>query len=1250
MKYPVIPSLLLAASLAPLAAAEVPLALIGLTPDTGSSPYDGLTNAAAGTIRGLALPGLAVTVKVDATVVGIVEAGADGGWSLPLAIPLADGSHSISVAAAGIGTRTATQSIRIDTAAPRAATWTSLAPDSGRSATDWVTAAADVVVNGKAEAGAQLALTLDGVALPVLAVPANGSWQLPLAAVPDGDHVLTASVSDLAGNLSPLATRSLRIDHAAPAAPVIATMSTDTGSSASDRLTRDDTPTFSGASEPDAQVSILCDGVPAVGVRASAAGAWRVTTPQIAAGSHVFTAIATDAAGNVSASSADFAMVIKTSTIVPSVAITTDTGVAGDFITSDKTLVYTGDAAPGDQVALSLDGKVVARAYADATGRFSIDRARYPLADGSHAVLVTATDAAGNVASAPAMNLVVDTVAPVLDAFQIGGADPTTGIVDEGGPMTVWGITEPGTSVEIDIDGVAFAVVPSPTSNTWSFTGQAPAAGQHVVHARAVDAAGNASQTVARDLVVTSVVVVPPQQVTVRFQAVVTNVANDLGLLHQLPVGMPVSGSYVYHLGQVDADLRPGFGEYLFAQSGEGFRLQIGTYDFRSKPSQPSMVIRVADAQFAGQADQLTIADTAIIEPSGLPTSTVSWDLSGPLGLGLNGDALPTGAPDLQFMNGPMVISGPISAITGAPAYSITMNVIAASADAGQPTGDTTPPAAPMINVIGGGLPPTVGVPVTVAGSAEAGATIHLLIDGSESGLVQADAQGIWSLSSVFATQGLHLVSAFAVDAAGNVGTGSPAMPVQVQAASMPGPIVTVVYTAVVEAVDDLGGLVPGILPGMQVSGSYAYRTGVADGNALAQVGDYRFSEPGLGLRATVGIYDFRSHPQLPNLLLELTNDYGQQDAYVVQSYSNIEIGGHAPIDVMSWQLSDPTQTAIASTDLTADPPSLLRWQGQPGLTLGGTSIGGVGQLPMRWQVRARIVDVHPAVAPPADTTPPPAPTGLAFLVEREPTRTVARADDRITISGRAEAGARVDVLRDGLSIAATTAAADGSWACPGLGFDAGSVVLTAQATDSAGNVSPQSQPLILDIQPVVVADPVTITFTAVADLVADATHATGVLPGQILTGTMTFRPGAAGTAVSPTVSEYHVIEPGLGMRIVTPSGLVLSSSAAAPDLYLRVANDDLSGDGFSFNSYRNIDQSGRTVVETMNLNLSDPTRLALTSTQLPATLPSPALWPGSCSLDLMGSSPIDPLMGRWQIHARIVTIVNEPPQPPGNG
>jgi hypothetical protein len=119
---------------------------------------------------------------------------------------------------------------------------------------------------------------------------------------------------------------------------------------------------------------------------------------------------------------------------------------------------------------------------------------------------------------------------------------------------------------------------------------------------------------------------------------------------------------------------------------------------------------------------------------------------------------------------------------------------------------------------------------------------------------------------------------------------------------------------------------VPDIIVGTQFTGYYTYSLSTPDTNAESGVGDYFHTAAPYGITVTIGSRTFKTDPANPNFLVEVINDHFDQDNLVFLSFNNVESTG-VPVQFISWQFADPTQTALTSVDLPTGPINLSQWQ-----------------------------------------------------------------------------------------------------------------------------------------------------------------------------------------------------------------------------------------------------------------------------------------------------------------------------------
>ena len=254
-------------------------------------------------MAGTAAAGSTVEVFDGATQIGTAAANGSGAWSFATAT-LADGSHAFTTkamdAAGNLSTASAALTVTVDTVAPGAPTVASFSPDSG-TAGDGITNANHITLTGTAAAGSTVEVFDGATQIGTAMANGSGAWSFATATLADGSHAFTTKAMDAAGNLSTAsAALNVTVDTVAPGAPTIVSDSTGVTNSVD----------VSGTAEAGSKVS-LYEGTAllSTGV-ANSSGNWTINTGTLSAGAHDFTATATDAAGNISALSADFDPVV----------------------------------------------------------------------------------------------------------------------------------------------------------------------------------------------------------------------------------------------------------------------------------------------------------------------------------------------------------------------------------------------------------------------------------------------------------------------------------------------------------------------------------------------------------------------------------------------------------------------------------------------------------------------------------------------------------------------------------------------------------------------------------------------------------------------------------------------------------------------------------------------------------------------------------------------------------------------------
>ncbi len=252
----------------------------------------------------------------------------------------------------------------------------------------------------------------------------------------------------------------------------------DTGSSNSDGLTNDPTPTIIGTGTPGATVTVV---TPKETITTTVAtnGTWSVTpnTP-IPDGPQVIK-VTTTLPGNPNTVTADVPLTIDTKSPDLTVKLdpVSDSGTPGDGITNDNTPTISGTGEPKAtiEVTMPVTGEKLTTTVGD-DGKWSVTP-KQPIPDGKDLpVTVVAKDPAGN-PTTTTVPLTIDTKSPDLTAKLDPTSDSGTkgdGITNDTTP-TIIGTGEPGAKIEVTMPGTGEKI---PTTvaldGTWSVTPTQP--------------------------------------------------------------------------------------------------------------------------------------------------------------------------------------------------------------------------------------------------------------------------------------------------------------------------------------------------------------------------------------------------------------------------------------------------------------------------------------------------------------------------------------------------------------------------------------------------------------------------------------------------------------------------------------------------------------------------------------------------------------------------------------------------------
>lgn len=393
--------------------------------------------------------------------------------------------------------------------APSAPTISSFSNDTGV-AGDKITADSTLTLAGTAVANSTVKVFDGTTQIGTATANASGAWTYTTSALADGNHSLTAKVTDASGNTSSAsAALAVKVDTTAPAVPV----------ALGDSIVNGNQVLLNGTAEANSTVKVY-DGLNLVGTTtAKADGTWSVTTSALSQGAHDLTATATDVAGNTSAMSLPLDPIIgKPAPGAPTIAsYSNDTGVAGDGITSDNTLTLTGTAAANTTVKVFDGSTQIGTATANASGAWTYTTSA--LADGAHSLTAKASDASGQTgAASTALAVKIDTTAPTAPTISAPSSNANGG-------LNLAGTAEANSAVKVFDGATQIGTVTADSKGAWTLVTGALATGNHNFTAKATDAAGNTGA--ASSVVVGNVL--PPKSNTPDAPKIVS-FSNDSGI------------------------------------------------------------------------------------------------------------------------------------------------------------------------------------------------------------------------------------------------------------------------------------------------------------------------------------------------------------------------------------------------------------------------------------------------------------------------------------------------------------------------------------------------------------------------------------------------------------------------------------------------------------------------------------------------------------------------------------------------
>ncbi|WP_416547868.1 beta strand repeat-containing protein [Limnohabitans sp. DCL3] len=1204
-------------------APAAPAADVAAGSDTGPSSTDNHTSDTTPTISGTGTAGDTITVTMPGTgeVLTAVVA-LDGTWSVTPVNPLTDGAQTVLVTATDPAGNTSPAShvpVVIDTTAPVAPTLDLVASsDTGASSTDNLTSDNTPALSGSGEPGDTIKVyNAQGQVIATALVDGNGNWTTVASVLPDGINNLTAKATDPAGNEGPGASLAVTVDTSAPAAPVAdVAAASDSGSSDTDNLTRDTTPTISGTGTNGDTITVTFPGGE-VKTAVVVNGVWSVTpTTPLADGPHNVSVTATDPAGNVSPAST-VALVIDTTppaAPVADVAAASDTGASNtDNNTSDNTPTISGTGTAGDTITVTFPGGEVKTAVVAANGTWSVTP-NNALPDGAQNVTVTATDPAGNVSPATTVPVLIDTTAPAAPTVNPLTTNDSTPVLT--GTATLGA----GETLQVTVNGATYNVTVG-LGGLWSLdTGTAtPASGtlgafvsgtRYPVTATTTDLAGKTTSDSTSN------------EVLFDNTAPSTPTVNPLATNDSTPV---LTGTAVLEAGET-LNVTFNGATYAVTVSGNGtWSLDTGT----ATPTSGTLGAFVNGTRYPVTAtvtdgpnstndsttNELLFDTTAPSAPAGdvaaasdtgsSNTDNLTGDTTPEIvGTGTPGDTIKLYAPDGTTLLGTTVVAADGTwAITPSSALPTGLNnlQVTATDPAGNTSApgtvpvtiDTTAPAAPSAvldpssdtGAQGDSL--TNDNTPTLSGTGVAGDNITIKdANGNVIATALVDSNGNWSATPANALpNGLNNLSVTATDPAGNISdpaalpvtidTGVPAAPVAALAAAsdsgIVGDSITRDNTPEIVGTGTAGDTIKLYAP----DGTTLLGTAVVASNGTWAITPSTVQPDGLNnfkvnatdpagnvsAFSTVPVTIDTAAPNAPAADVAALSDTGSSntDNITADNTPTISGGGATPGDTITVTMPGTNEvltTTVDSSGTWSVTPTQALADGTANVSV--TATDPQGNISLATLVNLTI-----------DTTAPAAP--VAFL---DNSSNSGLTSDNITndstplLAGTGVAGDTITIKdADGNTLGTTAVASDGTWSFQTtVALPNGPVNFEITATDLAGNTSaPATLPVVID--------------TVVASPVITPTNGRGEILGT----------GEAGATVTLVDGANNVIGTAVvaadGTWSLTPSATIANGTA------LSVTQTDVAG---------NVSNPGTTTVDNNVPNINPTNGTVLTGTGYP--------------------------------------------------
>lgn len=512
----------------------IPTVMLHDSADSGVKG-DMITKINTPLFTGMAEANAKVSIYVDGVLSGEAIAGDDGVWNFQFTTALSDGSHDVTVKVEDIAGNTASSSaynfqIVTQTQKPTI----ELVNDTGVDNTDHIINEKNPALTGTAAPYSTVKLYVDGALIAEVRTNKNGRWEYTLKAdqgLVDGDHRITASVEDIAGNIAHSDPFLISVDTAISIPIVSLSPDSDSGI-ADDNLTNIVKPTLHLKDiDPDIISVQVWDAMSdtQIGVATQQPdGSWAYTfTSDLTEGLHQVYVKVEDIAGN-KANSAVFDFTIDTTVSTPVISLLSkdDTGVTGDNLTNINKPGFAISGVDADahrvvvQVVHNGVSEEIELSHLNGSWLFTPGNT---WADGSYTLTVKVEDKAGNTSYSAPLTVVIDTQI-AIDGVELVNDSGVKGDNMTNDDRPHFRVTVPTdvNEVRLSIDGGNSWVQATPgVAGSWEYIWPTDLAdGQYTLTVEATDKAGN-TVTKTIDFAVDTTLSVP---------VIVLNSADDTGV------------------------------------------------------------------------------------------------------------------------------------------------------------------------------------------------------------------------------------------------------------------------------------------------------------------------------------------------------------------------------------------------------------------------------------------------------------------------------------------------------------------------------------------------------------------------------------------------------------------------------------------------------------------------------------------------------------------------------------------------